>query len=252
MAHEAHRAAQKLFLEMQARIGVANALVQKFAAYKRGDEQAVAEQERYESSFRSLLTELEARGASFAYGRGPIVELRAGAATAGLIAGWASTPDRDMAGHEVLNGAFEQAIRSRGMTGARAIKLLLDHDRTKPAGLITKLEYRSRGLWIEASLDLDIEYVRDRWSIIQKLGAMNFSVGFMLEDYSIKTDRNKIDYLEVSRGDLFEISIVLFPCNEAATLDVIAGRPATSGGTITQQLQRAIDQVRAATRALNL
>ena len=46
----------------------------------------------------------------------------------------------------------------------------------------------------------------------------NFSVGFMLEDYSIKTDSAKREYLEITKGDLFEISVVMLPANEGARM----------------------------------
>ncbi|PAP91395.1 HK97 family phage prohead protease [Mesorhizobium wenxiniae] len=179
--------------------------------------------EQIEAGFRNQLVELDALGTQRKFTRGMHVELAQDGN--GIISGWASTPDRDAYGHEVVNGAFAAAITRRGLTGPKAIKLLLDHDWTRPAGLITTLEYRSKGLWIEAQLDLDVGYVADRYSIIRKLNGFNFSVGFMLEDYEIKTDRNKQEYLQVNRGDLFEVSAVCFPANEEATLDHVKGVP---------------------------
>lgn len=143
----------------------------------------------------------------------------------GYIAGWASTDDLDLYRHRVMPGAFSQSIAIRGLKGPRAIKLLLDHSWDKPSGAITKLEYRSRNssqsLWIEAQLNLAIGYVRDRYEALKMIGGMNFSVGFMLQDYSFKEDDNDNEYLQIDRGDLFEVSIVAFPGNEDAQMTLV-------------------------------
>jgi HK97 family phage prohead protease len=221
----AHDDAKRALLKAQVHTQLVQAGVLKLAAHYKGDVAAVAVQARYEDQFRNLLTQLEAQGSQRNLGVGGKVELRAPGGNTGTIQGWASTPDLDLAGHEVVNGAFSDAIRKRGLRGPTAIKLLLDHDWTKPAGVITTLEYRSfggksgkGGLWLEATLDLNIEYVRDRYSVMQKLGGYNFSVGFMREDYEL-TERG---VLEVRRGDLFEVSLVAFPANEGATVELSA------------------------------
>lgn len=199
------------------------AMCSRLIAVHHGNTELAAKCEQIEAGFRNQLVELDALGTKRKFSRGEHVELTQ--AGNGIISGWASTPDRDTYGHEVVNGAFSEAIKRRGLSGPKAIKLLLDHDWTKPAGVINVLEYRSKGLWIEAQLDLDVGYVADRYSIIKKLNGFNFSVGFMLEDYEIKTDRNKQEYLQVNRGDLFEVSAVCFPANEEATLDHVQEVP---------------------------
>lgn len=139
----------------------------------------------------------------------------------GYIAGWASTPDLDHYRHVVAAGAFSEAISTRGLTGPSAIKLLIGHDWDKVAGVIKVLEYRGDRLWIEAQLGLNISYVKDAYEATKMLGGMNFSVGFYLQDYEWKEDANKVDYLFIKRGDLFEVSVVPFPGNEAATMEFI-------------------------------
>lgn len=221
------------------------AMVGALVALNKGDQTKFVQCRAEEAAWRSKLLELDAQAASEArkmvrkFAAGGTVELRA-SQTDGIVSGWASTPHRDSYGHEIVNGAFEQSIRERGLTGPRAIKLLLDHDWTKPAGLITKLEYRSGGLWMEAELDLSIEYVRDRYSIMKKLDGFNFSVGFLLEDYKTKQDRDKVDFLEITRGDLFEVSLVAFPGNEHATASVKGKASLQTLLTQLQNLNRSI------------
>ena len=98
----------------------------------------------------------------------------------GYIAGWASTAGRDLYNHEIISGAFQKAMDERGLSGPRSIKLLLDHDWQKPAGVIKVLEYRRDALWLEAQLNLEVGYVKERWHMLRMMGGANFSVGFML------------------------------------------------------------------------
>lgn len=144
----------------------------------------------------------------------------------GYVAGWASTAGRDHYNHEVVGGAFQAAMDDRGLVGPRGIKLLLDHDWQKPAGVIKVLEYRRDKLWMEAQLDLEVSYVKDRWRMLKMMGGANFSVGFMLQDYEvvIREDDEDEYFLRIDRGDLFEISIVLFPGNEEAQMTFVKAR----------------------------
>lgn len=146
----------------------------------------------------------------------------------GYIAGWASTGSRDHYNHEIKGGAFQAAMDSRGLTGPRGIKLLLDHEWTQPAGVIKVLEYRRDKLWIEAQMNLSVSYVRERWEMLKMMGGANFSVGFMLQDYDVvvreEGDGDEDVFLQINRGDLFEISIVLFPGNEEAQMTFVKAR----------------------------
>lgn len=140
---------------------------------------------------------------------------------AGYIAGWASTPDIDSYNHKVVTGAFSESIAKRGLNGPKGIKLLIGHMWNQVGGSIKKLEYRGSRLWIEAQLALDIGYVNDAYKAAKILGGTNFSVGFMLQDYEFKETANGDEYLQINRGDLFEVSVVPFPGNEEATMTFI-------------------------------
>lgn len=146
----------------------------------------------------------------------------------GYIAGWASTPDIDSYGHKVIKGAFSEAIAKRGLTGPKGIKLLIGHNWNQLGGAIKVLEYRGERLWIEAQLAIDIGYVSDAYKAAKILGGTNFSVGFMLQDYSWKEDASGNEYLQIERGDLFEVSVVPFPGNEEATMTFIKSAEGTS------------------------
>jgi phage prohead protease, HK97 family len=138
----------------------------------------------------------------------------------GYIAGWASTPDIDRIDDIVATGAFDESISIRGLDGPKAIKLLLDHRSDKPAGSIKVLETRNGRLWMEAELDLEISYVRDRWRAAKSAGGFNFSVGFRRGEWEWKeVDGDEIRIIR--KADLWEVSVVTFPMNEECTMTFV-------------------------------
>lgn len=139
----------------------------------------------------------------------------------GYVAGWASTNDLDLYRHRVMKGAFSEAIQKRGLTGPRGIKLLVGHDWNRVAGVIKKLEYRGTDLWIEAQLNLNIGYAKDAYEAAKMVGGLSFSVGFMLQDYAVKGNQEDGEWLQIDKGDLYEVSVVPFPGNEEATMTFI-------------------------------
>lgn len=152
-------------------------------------------------------------------------ELKAlGSVPDGYVAGWASTPDVDSYHHIVAPGAFDDAIKARGINGPRGIKLLIGHEWSKLAGRIIALENRAERLWIEAQLNLEITYVKDAYLAMKDVGGINFSVGFMLQDWEYKELPSGVEVLQINRGDLYEVSAVPFPGNEECTMDFIKAK----------------------------
>lgn len=141
----------------------------------------------------------------------------------GYVAGWASTKDLDLYRHRVQPDAFQESISTRGLTGPKGVKLLINHDWHKPAGAIKKLEYRGGDLWIEAQMNLEISYARDMYHAAKMQGGLSFSVGFMLEKYGVEGDEETGEWLRIDKGDLFEVSVVPFPANEEATMTFVKG-----------------------------
>lgn len=135
------------------------------------------------------------------------------------IQGWASTPHLDSYHHVMQPGSLAESIRRRGITGPRGVKLLAYHDSTKPAGSITKLEYREGGLWIEAELETGISYANDIALASKAAGGLSFSIGFFLMDADIEEGPDGREYLLITKGDLFEVSVVVFPANEFCAFD---------------------------------
>jgi HK97 family phage prohead protease len=141
----------------------------------------------------------------------------------GYVAGWASTKDLDLYGHVVEHGAFTESMSARGLTGPKGIKFLKGHDRDWPLGVIKVLEYRGERLWIEAQFNLDITYAKDLWHAVKMNGGFSFSVGFYLQEYSWKQYQKdpEVEYLYITKGDLFEVSVVPFAGNPEAVMTYV-------------------------------
>lgn len=161
----------------------------------------------------------------------------------GYIAGWASTTDIDHVGDKVLLGAFDDSIAEKGLNGPKGIKLLIQHDSSKPAGIIHKLEQRSKGLWIEAQLNLEISYVRDTYEAAKMNGGLSFSIGYRLVEGGfrfVEKENFEDSYWELSKLDLHEVSVVTFPCNEEATMTFIKGITDEEAFDTVAELEKAL------------
>jgi HK97 family phage prohead protease len=147
----------------------------------------------------------------------------------GYIAGIASTPSTDLYGHKVLAKAFDESIKRKGLTGPRGVKLLASHDWQKPAGVIKRLDTHGENLHIEAQLNLNVSYVKDLHEVAKQNNGLNFSVGFALEEFEFIDDDEIEDeddpWLLIKKGDLMEVSVVVFPAQPEAEMTFIKVAP---------------------------
>ena len=129
-----------------------------------------------------------------------------------MIRGMASTDHSDRAGDVISAEAWAKG-------GLESFKnnpvILFNHDYDKPIGRATGLKITERGLELEAKISKSApaavcELVKDG-----VLGA--FSVGFRIKDadYIKETDG-----LMIKDAELFEVSVVSVPCNQAATFSL--------------------------------
>jgi len=129
-----------------------------------------------------------------------------------IIRGMASTNDVDRAGDSISPEAW-----SKGGLGnfEKNPIILFNHDYDRPIGRATGLKVTDKGLELEAKISKSApanvcELVKEGI-----LGA--FSVGFRVKD---------ADYLQETEGlmikdaELFEVSVVSVPCNQAATFSL--------------------------------
>ena len=127
------------------------------------------------------------------------------------IKGYASTNDTDRAGDVIDKEAWEKG----GLDNFSNNPIILfNHDYNRPIGRATGLETDDRGLKLTANIS---KSAGDVTNLVKEGILRAFSVGFRVKDadYIEETDG-----LKISDAELFEISVVSVPANQAATFSV--------------------------------
>ena len=133
----------------------------------------------------------------------------------GSFSGYGSVFDNiDSYGEIVRAGAFEQSLQSWRAKG-RLPPMLWNHNSDEPIGVYTKMAEDARGLYVEGRLLIDdVPRAKATHALIKQKGIGGMSIGYRLKKYERDTDTDTTDLLEI---DLWEVSLVTFPANEAAT-----------------------------------
>lgn len=149
------------------------------------------------------------------------------AADAGGFEGYASVfglPDR---GRDiVMRGAFARSIRERR---ARGIKLLWQHDPSEPIGMLDEIREDARGLFVRGRLLLNLKRAKEAHALMRAGALDGLSIGYR----TIRADRQaKTGLRRLLDLDLWEVSLVTFPMQEAARIsafksDSLASEAAT-------------------------
>jgi uncharacterized protein len=126
--------------------------------------------------------------------------------TDGVFEGYASLFNVvDLGRDEVVTGAFRECLAQKG---AGAIKLLWQHDPSKPLGIWQEIAEDHRGLRVRGKLDLNVAKAREVHALMTSGAIDGLSIGFKTE----RARQNKqtgVRFLE--KLDLWEISVVTFP-----------------------------------------
>jgi HK97 family phage prohead protease len=134
---------------------------------------------------------------------------------AGRFAGYASIFDvvdnqRDI----MLRGAFSQTLRTRKTD----IKLLWQHQQSEPIGIIEQAFEDEYGLYIQGRLLLDVQKASEAMALLKAGAVKGLSIGYSPIRYRVEPDTGIRLLAEV---DLWEVSLVTFPANEAAQVTVV-------------------------------
>ncbi len=134
----------------------------------------------------------------------------------GLFTGYASVfGELDQQNEIVAAGAFLRTLekwRRQGRTPA----LLWMHDPTQPIGIWQTIREDQNGLFVEGKLALRTQKGAEAYELL-KMGALTgLSIGYRVVTSSIDAVRKARVLTSV---DLFEISLVTFPANEAARVN---------------------------------
>lgn len=120
--------------------------------------------------------------------------------------------------NEVVDkGAFVESLQKDGLP-----KLLLQHSTWMVGGVYEEAREDERGLYVKGKLNLEVQAAREAYSLL-KQGAINgLSIGFrtLVEEVNKETG-----IVHIKKVRLYEVSIVTFPANEAATISSVKSAP---------------------------
>lgn len=130
----------------------------------------------------------------------------------GIVKGYASLFDRvDKSGDRVERGAFRRSLLRRGVAGVR---MLWQHDPARPIGVWTRLAEDAVGLFAEGRLALGSAAGREAFALLRAGAVDGLSIGFQTRRaHPVRDGLARRQLVEV---DLWEISVVTFPMQEAA------------------------------------
>lgn len=129
-------------------------------------------------------------------------------------------------------GAFKASIKARD----KPVQLLWQHQWDKPVGVILALFEDARGLFVKGRLLLDVAQAREAHTLMKAGVVRGLSIG-----YSVKRSRRNPDtgVRELLDLNLWEISLVTMPANEAAQVTVVKSYMLDGTEILKQAVERA-------------
>lgn len=117
----------------------------------------------------------------------------------------------------VLPGAFAKSLEAHQAAGTMP-KLLWMHNSAQPIGIFTEMREDNIGLYVKGKLTLEVQQAAEAYALL-KAGAIDgLSIGYVPKIWEY--DQNKgINYLK--ELDLWETSLVTFPANTSARINVV-------------------------------
>lgn len=136
----------------------------------------------------------------------------------GSFFGYASVFEKTDSQNEIVAaGAFRRSLSSWSARGSVPAMLWM-HDPTTPIGLWVSLAEDKNGLAVEGRLALGTQKGREAYELL-KMGALTgLSIGYRAIRSQIDTKRKARILTDV---ELFEISLVTFPANDAARVSAV-------------------------------
>lgn len=147
----------------------------------------------------------------------------------GIFTGRASVFNvKDHGGDIVKPGAFKASLSQQKAAG-RMPAFLAHHDAKTPIGVWTEVEEQGDALVVMGKFALETTAGREAYSLA-KMGALDgLSIGYAIPEGGAHFDRNTQANI-LTKLQLWEISLVTFPMNEAARVDRIKSTEAPKRG----------------------
>ncbi len=154
----------------------------------------------------------------------------------GVFSGYASVfnlvdSHQDM----VMPGAFAQCLKAQN--DAFTVKLLWQHRTDEPIGFFRVIREDGRGLYVEAQLSLEVQRAREAYALLKSGAIEGMSIGYNVADYRVDANTGVRQLLQL---DLWEVSLVTFPANQAAQVLRVKDRVAVEAEMLKAALDRAV------------
>jgi HK97 family phage prohead protease len=152
----------------------------------------------------------------------------------GTIEGYGSVFGvRDSYDDVIAPGAYAESLKAHKAEGTMPA-MLWQHDASAPIGVWLEMVEDAKGLRIKGRLALDTVKGAEAYALL-KMGALNgLSIGFVSKQWSYDRETDVRTLLEV---ELWEVSLVTFPANEAARITGIKAADVAGIKTIRQAEQ---------------
>ena len=136
----------------------------------------------------------------------------------GVFEGYGNVANfKDYAKDVAVNGAFQKSLdrhKAKGSTPA----MLFQHKHDSAIGVWTEIREDQHGLYVKGKFTKGVQ-LADETYLLMKDGALSgLSIGYSVidQEYDAKTETNYLKEVE-----LFEISVVTFPCNDRARIQTV-------------------------------
>ena len=126
----------------------------------------------------------------------------------------------DQGGDVVEPGAYGASLARLAASGGR-VKMLWQHDPTRPIGVWDEVREDGRGLWVKGRILTEVETGREAAALLSA-GAMDgLSIGYR----TLRATKGAEGHRRLVELDLWEVSLVTFPMLRDARVGTKGGEP---------------------------
>jgi len=129
--------------------------------------------------------------------------LKEGAEISGYASLFGAT---DQGGDVVQRGAYGGSLAKLAAAG-RGVKMLWQHDPTRPIGVWDEVREDGRGLWVKGRLLLEVQAAREAHVLLQARAIDGLSIGYR----TLRSEKGGAGQRLLHEIELWEVSLVTFP-----------------------------------------
>lgn len=118
---------------------------------------------------------------------------------------------RDQGGDIVAPGAFRKSLAA-----GRSVKMLFQHDPSRPIGVWDEVAEDETGLRVKGRFLTSVAAGREAWELVKAKAVDGLSIGYRTVN-AVREEAGRV----ITEAEIWEVSLVTFPMNEAARIDAM-------------------------------